>query len=100
MNNQQAIEELRHDCNELGKSIPYDTGWGVTFNEAYGMAISALEKQIPKKPLNIIKSRLSPLHCVDGFYGNCPCCGGNLKSHGTVERFCPYCGQAVDWGKL
>lgn len=45
----EAIEELKYDCNELGKAIPCDTSWGCSFENAYGMAIQALEKQIPKK---------------------------------------------------
>ena len=49
----EAIEELKYDCNELGKAIPCDTSWGMLFENAYGMAIQALEKQIPKKPIPI-----------------------------------------------
>lgn len=41
----EAIEELRYDCNELGKTIPCDTSWGCSFENAYGMAIQALKKQ-------------------------------------------------------
>ena len=40
----EAIEELKDDCNELGKAIPYDTGWGMAIESAYAMAINALEK--------------------------------------------------------
>ena len=49
MTENEAIEELKYDCNELGKAIPCDTSWGCSFENAYGMAIKALEKQIPKK---------------------------------------------------
>lgn len=49
MTENEAIEELKYDCNELGKAIPCDTSWGCSFENAYGMAIQALEKQIPKK---------------------------------------------------
>lgn len=49
MTESEAIEELKYDCNELGKAIPCDTSWGCSFENAYGMAIKALEKQIPKK---------------------------------------------------
>ena len=47
MTESEAIEELKYDCNELGKAIPCDTSWGCSFENAYGMAIQALEKQIP-----------------------------------------------------
>ncbi len=49
MTENEAIEELKYDCNELGKAIPCDTSWGCSFENAYGMAIQALEKQISKK---------------------------------------------------
>lgn len=29
MTESEAIEELKYDCNELGKAIPCDTSWGV-----------------------------------------------------------------------
>jgi len=44
MTEQEAIEELKYDCNELGKAIPCDTSWGVSIDEAYNMAISSLEE--------------------------------------------------------
>lgn len=44
MTKSEAIEELKYDCNELGKAIPCDTSWGSSFENAYEMAIQALEK--------------------------------------------------------
>lgn len=44
MTESEAIEELKYDCNELGKAIPCDTSWGSSFENAYEMAIQALEK--------------------------------------------------------
>lgn len=44
MTENEAIEELKYDCNELGKAIPCDTSWGESFENAYAMAISALEE--------------------------------------------------------
>ena len=40
----EAIEELKYDCNEIGKAIPCDTSWGKSFENAYAMAINALEE--------------------------------------------------------
>ncbi len=40
----EAIEELKYDCNEIGKAIPCDTSWGEYFDNAYAMAINALEE--------------------------------------------------------
>lgn len=44
MTENKAIEELKYDCNELGKAIPCDTSWGKSFENAYAMAINALEE--------------------------------------------------------
>lgn len=44
MTENEAIEELKFDCNELGKAIPCDTSWGESFENAYAMAINALEE--------------------------------------------------------
>lgn len=50
---------------------------------AMELAISALEKQIPKKP-----------DLDDGVY--CPCCLHEFKVH-YATRYCTNCGQAIDW---
>lgn len=44
MTENEAIKELKYDCNELGKAIPCDTSWGKSFENAYAMAIKALEE--------------------------------------------------------
>ena len=44
MTENEAIEELKYDCNELGKAIPCDTSWGKSFENAYAMAINVLEE--------------------------------------------------------
>ena len=50
------------------------------------LAVKALEKQIPKKPLEETK-----------FYGNgkCPSCGAVFMDKST--NYCGNCGQALDW---
>lgn len=53
----------------------------------------ALEKQVPEKPET----------CVEGYYPDgdavrayiCHRCGYNLP--GIVFKYCPKCGQAIDW---
>lgn len=60
--------------------------------EEMELAISALEKQIPKKPiirgLNLCKE-ISSISFV------CPSC----KQHIGRQRYCCYCGQALDWSE-
>lgn len=87
----EAIEELKYDCNELGKAIPCDTSWGCSFENAYGMAIKALEKQIPKKPSN---ESLDGLNC----FPICPNCHQGLNED-ERESFCE-CGQRLDWSDV
>ena len=108
MNNQDVINFL----NQVRKILLDDKSWLEStiqpINEAFDMAISALEKQIPKKP-NKIQSQNS--ENLWNLY--CPSCenwigmwrigmwNSRLKhvdmhniSNGNI---CPYCGQAIDW---
>ena len=93
MTESEAIEELKYDCHELGKAIPCDTSWGCSFENAYGMAIQALEKQIPKKPI-YEGDGYSP----DGTFvfdiRICPSC---CKRYEVDYDYCPNCGQKIDW---
>lgn len=52
--------------------------------EALDMAIKALEKQIPKKPIDLANST----------YSKCPTCG---NFH--FDNYCANCGQKIDWIK-
>ena len=105
MDNQEAIKILRqYDVSDLhfystdGEEIPF-----AEWSDAIEMAISALGKQIPKKPIRIDKNK--------EFDGNwkkvCPLCGRILIERITTpeESFPVYhnytchclCGQAIDW---
>lgn len=65
---QREMTRNRYLCNEKGINIA-------------GLAISAFEKQIPKKP---IKTRREIV---------CPACKTLVGS----SPYCRYCGQALDW---
>lgn len=67
MTEQEAIEELKYDCEQLGKSVPCDTSWGQAINTAYGMAIAALGRQVLMMPIKIHTSQKR-------FYYACPIC--------------------------
>lgn len=59
-------------------------------HKAFDLAISVLEKQIPKKPKAYVERGKY-------FDYECPKCGmtyGQTTWHG---KFCPNCGQALDW---
>ena len=53
-------------------------------------AIEALEKQIPKKPLN-----LCGRYFEKAKGGNCPCCGAQTNS--STYTYCRKCGQKLLW---
>ena len=64
--------------------------------DAIGMAVSALEKQIPKKPT----------YDCDGYAPGgifvwdewiCQNCGSRYELEYDDYEYCPNCGQAIDW---
>ena len=65
--------------------------------KAFDIAISALEKQIPKKPTH----EATKIECC-----TCPDCKNVIDEFETFwgqkirvcVQFCKYCGQALDWG--
>lgn len=115
MTENEAIEELKYDCNELGKAIPCDTSWGESFENAYAMAISALEevqqyrkigtveecreaveKQTAKKPTLIDYKKYANFvdnvdFLQDAYW--CPNCKRVVRS----GSFCRDCGQKLGW---
>lgn len=61
-------------------------------DEACLMACEALDKQIPKKPLNLSNA---PLDAYCAIF-RCPRCEGRLKMK-SKGAYCDKCGQAIDW---
>ena len=61
---------------------------GTELAKVCSMAIEALEKQIPKKPVD-----------CDGYY--CPNCGARVDDDGRgyEQPYCMECGQAIKWGE-
>ena len=64
--------------------------------KAYSVALNALEKQIPKKPIDA------------GYYYMCPCCRGDLGVSGDdifiyeypTPKYCSNCGCGLDWTEV
>ena len=77
MTNKEAIKLLNLIQAEMEWDYPMD------YAVAIDMAISALEKQIPKKPK-------MPLDA----YWVCPTCGNKVE---YPYECCKRCGQAIDW---
>lgn len=84
MTPKEAYESL---CYEI-----YEEGHCSYMEEELDIAIKALEKQIPKKPLNQSEE-------YDRTYGNCPCCGEMVVDYPDDFRVCSNCGQVIDWGE-
>ena len=81
MNNQDAIKNLKN-------IVEYWT-YRPTEIEAAELSISALEKQIPKKPIE-----------EQGIAPRCPYCeNANYLTNEDeeVNNYCGNCGQAIDW---
>ena len=79
-----AIELIR----EMKVNVPI-TQVDITNTEwAKEMAIEALEKQIPKKPIEGATFK---------HIGKCPDCRQTISTR-SAFRNCQYCGQKIDWG--
>ena len=76
MTTQEAIEAL--------KFIQWQVDWDypMEYAAAIDMAVDALQKQIPQKPI------------PDGYKDKCPACGLVVK---FGEKYCKGCGIALDW---
>ena len=86
MTESEAIAELRRKAY---RTTCY--GNKVLEHEENLVAIEALEKQIPKKP---IKSENQVVRYVNTYY--CPIC--ELGITGTnIAKWCYHCGQKLDW---
>lgn len=59
--------------------------------EALEIAKQALEKQIPRKVVRENEKVMFKVFC-----GRCPEC--DVAVYSTTNRYCQYCGQALDWG--
>ena len=61
-------------------------------------AKEALEKQIPKKP---IRTNGGLSIAKKNFYTKCQICNHNIPAvvRDARMRFCPFCGQRLDWSE-
>lgn len=93
MTNQEAIETIKIAIEEVEWNYTMD------YSIAFDMAITALEKQIPKKPEEY----------EDKYYA-CPVCGNvllhkwekyptKLMSKNNGLPYCLSCGKAIDWSE-
>ena len=84
MTNEEVIENLKYlisdDCTDTQRD----------FVEEIKIAIEAIEKQIPKKPIIIEETK--------DYFGHTLCPNCEKVDFGfTQPCFCDRCGQAIDW---
>lgn len=79
MTEQEAIVRLQDHfrVHDDGRPTPL-------LDEACVVAYKALEKQIPKKPINNVEYPSCP-NCNHAFYWGC------------IDKYCTECGQALKW---
>lgn len=96
METQEAIKAIEVVRNVILKNPSWLKSFVDKVNEACDMAINALEKQIPVKP---VKSK-DPRYGMGYVYHDwvCPSCGKFL-AYEPEESGCHHCkcGQAIDW---
>ena len=95
---QETIDVFEKPSDHI-KTIQINHVTGILYSadlvKAFEMAIGALEKQIPKKP---IIQKMKILDCIDQIQifnkKICPSCGTVLCAD---WNFCFECGQKLDW---
>ena len=88
-------KEDKHSDNDCDNcEYCYSQGNFGNQKEAFQMAINALEKQIPKKP---IINHINTNEDVTEIEYTCSACGTNYVELTPCEEFCPYCGNKIDW---
>ena len=83
---QEAIGIMKIALAEVEWEYPMD------YAAAFETAIEALEKQIPKKPIEKWTG--------DEWVIKCPVCGKyvfDVSEYEWARQFCGGCGQAIDW---
>lgn len=90
MTAEEAIKTIQIAIAEVEWNYPLD------YSIAFKTAIKALEKQIPKKPIN------------EECYYICPCCRGDLGVSDddifiyelSMPKYCSNCGCVLDWTEV
>ena len=67
-------------------------------NNDIGLIIEGVEKQIRKKPKDIVTLEVPFDDEVDVKMGNCAICGYDV--HSDISEYCPNCGQKQNWSEV
>ncbi|NLC14593.1 MAG: hypothetical protein GX768_11200 [Chloroflexi bacterium] len=94
MDTETAIKEIK-DRIELEWRHRFPADLAPDYIEALEMAIEALERQMPKKPL---EQRYVNYEIENELIGHCPSC--RIKWDVAFwQKYCSNCGQKLDWRK-
>ena len=85
MTNEEVIENLKYLISDDCTDTQHD------FVKEIKIAIEALEKQIPKKPLHMHKNYYCPICKEDGWML------WDDAIPNDMDKYCGICGQAIDW---
>ena len=89
MTHEEAIEYITERYVTMSMCLSLDECR--KHNKAISMAIDALDKQIPKKPLHIHKNYYCPICKEDGWML------WDDAIPNDMDKYCGICGQAIDW---
>lgn len=89
MTTEEAIKIIRRKT-----SIPENGETFENIEKAFDMAVEALEKQIPKAPIQNRKERIRYTSAY-----SCPNCGRGFAGTGIAD-YCYHCGQALKWDDM
>ena len=101
----EAIEFLQIQIRKLEEQKDWDEYGQPLYSETldmaveqYGIAIEALEKQLPKKP-NFEGDGYAPNGTFVYDTWICPSCEGYYEVDYDDYVYCPQCGQKLDWSE-
>lgn len=86
-----TYEEAIKNINALNAVCGQKGLYDAEFESALALAIEALEKQIPKKPLHMHKNYYCPICKEDGWML------WDDAVPNDMDKYCGKCGQAIDW---
>ena len=86
-----TYEEAIKNINALNAVCGQKDLYDAEFESALALAIEALYKQIPKKPLHMHKNYYCPICKEDGWM-----LWDDAISN-DMDKYCGKCGQAIDW---
>ena len=97
---EEAIGIVKCAIGEVEWNYPLD------YAEAFEVAIEALEKQIPKKPVEVRNEIVCPT--CKTLVGSSPCCRNDLGVSDddifiyelSMPKYCSNCGCVLDWSEV